>query len=139
MTVVSVAAAIVALLAMLWRARSSLLLVTINGDSMAPDLNRGDVVLVHRRRRYRSGNIALLRLEPGSMPMVKRIVAVAGDPVPDAIRHAIPGMVVPTGAVVVLGTRPDSIDSRRLGPVPVERVVGVVVGRVRRQAPEVTR
>ncbi|MEV0568894.1 S26 family signal peptidase [Dactylosporangium sp. NPDC050588] len=135
-------AMVIAVVAILGRVRNRLLLVTVTGDSMAPDLNKGDVVLVRRSRRCRPGDIALLRLKADGVAMVKRVVAVAGDPVPGDMRVAVPQPVVPADAVLVLGTRPDSMDSRRLGPIPVERVVGVVVRTMRRQstrAPDVTR
>ena len=113
-------------------ARNRLLLVTVNGDSMTPDLCRGDVVLVRRSRRSRRGDIALLRLDAESVPMVKRVVAVAGESVPADLRQAVGLPLVPTGTIVVRGTTADSLDSRRLGPVHVSGVVGVVVAVVRR-------
>jgi type IV secretory pathway protease TraF len=115
-------------------ARNRLLLVTVNGDSMTPDLCRGDVVLVRRSRRTNTGDIALLRLDATTVPMVKRVVAVAGEPVPAELRQAVALPVVPAGTVVIRGTTTDSLDSRRLGPVQVSRVVGVVIAVVRRAA-----
>jgi signal peptidase I len=113
-------------------ARNRLLLVTVSGDSMTPVLRRGDVVLVRRSRRSRREDIALLRLDATTVPMVKRVVAVAGEPVPTDLRQTVGLPVVPAGTVMVRGTTEDSLDSRRIGPVPVTSVVGVVVAVVRR-------
>ena len=126
------AAAFVLVIGVFLVARSRLLLVTVNGDSMTPDLRRGDVVLVRRSRRTSTGDIALLRLDATAVPMVKRVVAVAGEPVPAELRQAVGLPVVPAGTIVVRGTTADSFDSRRLGPVQASRVVGIVIGVVRR-------
>jgi len=126
------AAALLLVIGALLVARNRLLLVTVNGDSMTPVLRRGDVVLVRRSRRASTGSIALLRLDAGAVPMVKRVVAVAGEPVPDDLRQAVGQPVVPAGTIVVRGTTADSLDSRQLGAVQVTRVVGVVITVVRR-------
>ena len=123
-------------------ARRVLIVTTVDGSSMAPDLRPGDRVLVRRTRRPRRGRVALLRypLLPSGAPtgeqmLLKRVVAVAGDRVspgwadPDV--HGLGGVVVPAGCAVVLGdNRPTSWDSRHYGFVPRERMIGVVVRHV---------
>ena len=116
-------------------ARGWFRLVTVTGVSMTPVLCRGDVVLVRRSRRSRRGDIALLRLPPRNTgAMVKRVVAVGGDAVPDDLRHAVGVPVVPAGMLLVRGTTDDSFDSRRFGAVPLSDVEGVVVAVIRRAA-----
>jgi signal peptidase I len=122
-------------------ARRVLILTTVDGASMAPELASGDRVLVRRTRRPRRGQVALLhypRLPSGAPAgeqlLLKRVVAVAGDRLPptwaDPDVHGLAGAVVPAGCAVVLGdNRPTSWDSRHYGFVPRERIVGVVVRR----------
>jgi signal peptidase I len=68
---------------------------------------------------------------PEAFRMIKRVIAVPGDPVPrdevPALRH-VPERVVPDGCLVVLGDNAeDSRDSRHFGYLPFEKLVGVVV------------
>ncbi|HEY8452123.1 MAG: S26 family signal peptidase [Micromonosporaceae bacterium] len=125
-------------------ARRHLMIFTVDGVSMLPVLEPGERILVHlSRRRIERGRIVLLqRPDPdrgwNDLPVprralntqqwyVKRIAAVAGDPIPEQV--AVEG-VVPAGYLVVLGDHPYSIDSRQHGLCPVEQVVGVMVGRL---------
>ena len=65
--------------------------------------------------------------------LVKRVVAVCGDRIPDEIRPAIGGSdadtVVPSGCLLVRGDNPKSLDSRHFGYVPVADVLGVSMRR----------
>ncbi len=125
---------------------------TVEGDSMEPTLSdgermlvtrgygaprRGDVVVFHAR--YKSGQ---------EDDLIKRVVAVPGDRVsvsggiatvnglpelnydyyPDpGDRVVLDETVVPAGQLFVLGdNRPVSLDSRRIGLVPVGGVMGEV-------------
>lgn len=126
-------------------ARRVLILTTVDGSSMAPELRSGDRVLVRRTRRPRRGQVALLRYPQlpsgapaGEQMLLKRVVAVAGDRIPprwaDPDVHGLGGAVVPGGCAVVLGdNRPTSWDSRHYGFVPRERMIGVVVRHVARE------
>jgi signal peptidase I len=96
--------------------------------SMAPAIAAGDRVLVDRMVYARGLPPAVARLLPVREPrvgdvvwlhspavpegaLVKRVVAVAGDP--------FAGGRVPAGRLAVLGDRrEDSLDSRALGPLP---------------------
>ncbi|AXX29432.1 Signal peptidase I [Actinosynnema pretiosum subsp. pretiosum] len=60
---------------------------------------------------------------------IKRVAAVAGDPVPDWLTPTMPGVHrAPAGFVVVAGDNPRSQDSRQLGLVRCRDVVGAVPG-----------
>jgi signal peptidase I len=117
-------------------------IVTVRGPSMAPDLSDGDRVLARRCgiRRLRAGELVIFR-EPGRLArprrpawltganhdvwVIKRIAAIPGDPVPEAVRPVTNGTtVVPRGSLVVLGDAPGSRDSRIWGFVPASYVLG---------------
>ncbi|MFI7415840.1 S26 family signal peptidase [Nonomuraea sp. NPDC049684] len=110
--------------------------VTVRGRSMEPTLWHGDRVLVRRSSLggVRPGRLVVVAAEPGASWLVKRVVAVPGDPVPRAEVPALanrPERVVPPGQLVVLGdNRPISFDSRRFGYVPARQLLGVVVGHL---------
>jgi len=131
--------------------RSSLLVITVVGLSMAPGFVPGDRVLVRRRARgaLEVGRVVLLP-EPGAPGqtggrgradargtaalterswVMKRIAAMPGDAVPPAVRAAVGGAsVVPPGMLVVLGDNiAQSADSRLWGFMRADDVLGVVV------------
>jgi signal peptidase I len=111
--------------------------VTVLGASMAPTLTQGDRVLMVRRavRPGDRGAVVLLTAPPDATRepglgewRIKRLVALAGDPVPDAIRAArdLPAdAVVPAGEVMVVGDNHCSEDSRRWARLPARLVVAV--------------
>ncbi|MFF9148495.1 S26 family signal peptidase [Streptomyces sp. NPDC014861] len=129
------------LLALLRRCLSRL---RIDGPSMMPALRDGQRVLVLRTGavRLRTGRIVLVappeglvrprRGAAGRPPLVvKRIAALAGEPVPPEVCAAAgvaEGALVPPGRVALLGDNPAfSTDSRFWGLLPVSSVVGVVL------------
>jgi signal peptidase I len=114
-------------------ARAQLILVTVTGDSMYPVIVRGGRVLVRRTHRCRRGDIVLLRIAKAGRQMVKQVVAEAGDPVPGEFRAALAAATVPAGMLLVRGTTADSLDSRQFGPLPLDSVIGVVMGRRHRR------
>ncbi|MFF4831364.1 S26 family signal peptidase [Streptomyces sp. NPDC001315] len=128
--------------------RRRMVVITVKGVSMRPTLGAGDVLIGHRVRtsRLRSGQIVVLQKpnpgadwatwtwpeQPGHF-MIKRLAAVPGDPVPVAARARLGRGPVPPGSVVVLGDNlQESVDSREIGYVPLERVVGVALRTYRR-------
>ncbi len=138
--------------------RSSLVVTTVTGLSMAPGFEPGDRVLVRLRIRgaLRVGTVVLLP-EPGSarqarprgLPaarravtlrqrswVIKRIAAVPGDAVPPAVRGAVGEVsVVPPGMLVVLGDNASlSADSRMWGFMRADEVLGIVVRGLPRPA-----
>ncbi|MEV8634543.1 S26 family signal peptidase [Streptosporangium sp. NPDC051023] len=115
--------------------RRRFLAVTVSGLSMEPTLRHGDLVVVRRAGigAVRAGRLAVIAAPPGTGRdlMVKRVLAVPGDPVP---RDEIPALartrdlVVPAGRLVVIGDNlPLSLDSRGFGYVHAQQLLGVVV------------
>jgi len=128
-----------------------IVIVTVRGISMEPTFCDGDRILVHRGRKLavgtvvvvecpkrRSGSSGLWKYIPsgattlrGREWMIKRVVATPGDPVPHEQVPALAEVAdrcVPPGKLVLLGdNRKASFDSRQLGYIPIERVLGVVL------------
>jgi signal peptidase I len=130
---VSVAAAT----GLLLRLRHRYVAITVHGESMTPTYRPGDRVLVRRERLVRSGQCVVFAEEPaGPVPdwVLKRVVAVPGDPVPRDRMPALDGVPearVPAGHLVVAGDNPaHSYDSRHHGYVVAERLLGVVSRRM---------
>lgn len=135
--IVFLAALIVAVLA----ARRMLAVVTVRGESMRPTLEPGDRLLLLRTpvRKIRRRQVVLLQppdrlgtWRRDALPspaagewVVKRVAALPGDPMPAEMERD-PDAVVPPGTLVVLGDGEYSADSRLWGPVPADRVIGVV-------------
>jgi len=141
----TVAAGLAVLGAALWWARRNLVLVHVEGPSMAPTLADGERVLARRTRpgRARAGQLVLLAPaaapgavrpgDPGRLWHVKRLLAAPGETVP-ADLAALPALggrpTVPPGHLLVLGDNPaESYDSRQEGFIAESRIRGVVLGR----------
>ncbi|GAA2600236.1 S26 family signal peptidase [Dactylosporangium fulvum] len=111
--------------------------VTVRGPSMEPTLRSGDRVLARRAvlDRVRAGDIVILRST--ALPtdgIIKRAVAVPGDPVPRAAAPAladVPEATVPAGKVVIIGDGAQSSDSRQHGYADGSQIVGVMLRRLR--------
>jgi signal peptidase I len=116
-------------------ARWAVIVVRVDGASMAPTFRPGDKLLTLRRTvrpTVRRGDVVVCR-RPANAPgpnsyLIKRVVAVAGDPVPDGATR--PDEIVSAGRVYVRGDGDRSLDSRIFGAIPVEHVVGHVVARL---------
>jgi signal peptidase I len=116
-------------------ARLALLVIKVEGASMAPTFRPGDTVLTIRRTlrpTVRRGDIVVCR-RPAGTPgpdsyLIKRVVAIAGDPLPDDPTKA--GETVAAGRVYVRGDGDRSLDSRAFGAIPVDHVVGHVIARL---------
>jgi signal peptidase I len=148
------ALAVLAVLAGLILARRLTAIVAVTGQSMEPTLSAGDRVLVRRTRlrSARAGQLVVIeapsflhgdwtgtpsRHDLGRNWMIKRAAAIPGDPVPAVLPAALAGdRTVPDGKLVVLGDNPDmSMDSRYLGYIPGDRLLGVVIGSLPRKSP----
>ncbi len=97
--------------------------VLVQDGSMRPTLLPGDRLLVdpraYRKRAPAVGEIVVIAdpEAPGRW-LVKRVGAVAGDPLPNGGR-------VPAGSLYVRGDDPSvSRDSRSFGPAPLAGVIG---------------
>ncbi|MBX7266285.1 S26 family signal peptidase [Micromonospora sp. Llam7] len=128
--------------------RHTFLVTTVAGRSMLPTYTSGDRMLVRRvpLARVRSGDVVVLadgdlparptrsastRRDPPGELIVKRAVAVPGDPVPAGV--PVPDQVVPPGHLIVLGDNADaSYDSRNAGYYAADTLIGVVVRGMRR-------
>jgi signal peptidase I len=121
------------------------------GDSMVPTLVNGEYLLVTKGYRVPVRGDIVNFHEPGpsggTIDVIKRVTAVAGDSVGFSNGHATingspepphPGIydgtttyrtiAVPPGTVFVLGdNRPVSLDSRIRGPIPLSLVQGRAV------------
>ncbi|HUQ58485.1 S26 family signal peptidase [Lentzea sp.] len=105
--------------------------VTVRGNSMSPTLRDGQELLARRLfRRPRRHEVIVFRVQDPELPhRVKRVAAVAGDPIPEWLAPAMPDVRrVPDGFVAVVGDNPRSQDSRQLGLIHCGDVVGTVRG-----------
>jgi signal peptidase I len=141
-------AAIAAMAVIAGMLRRRIAVVAIVGPSMQPTLTAGDRVLVRRAKisDLRPGQIVVFEKpgEDGTWPtepprwpavrrewMIKRVAALPGDRLPATIlstttRLAEPS--VPAGKLVVLGDNSArSHDSREIGYIPAERLLGVML------------
>ncbi|GIG65140.1 S26 family signal peptidase [Phytomonospora endophytica] len=135
MIAVTVAVLAVVLLVL---ARSRLRLIEVDGVSMMPTLNDGQRILAWVGRSPRLGDVVVFAMVPRGLPgdppwMIKRVLALPGDPVPAGLRAVVGGdVLVPEGSMLVLGDNPRSSDSRGFGYVSLTSVLGVAPGRRRR-------
>lgn len=134
------AVVVAALVAWVLVLRSRLLVVTVHGVSMEPTYRSGDRLLVRRARldRVRAGQVVVVQVDsatpddPTGGRLVKRAVAVPGDPVPPRI--PVPGPRVPVDRLLVLGDNlARSNDSRRLGYLSADALIGVVLRPIGRR------
>lgn len=139
--------------------RLRFVVITVTGDSMFPALAPGDRVLVRRVRpsQIHRGQVAVVEkpdaggdwTAPLRGPvghhqwMIKRVAALPGDPVPEDCQPEVadvPGRLVPDGKLFLLGDNiTSSHDSRHLGYVPSERLLGIVIRRVHSEPFDPTR
>jgi len=144
--IIALIAVILAVGVPFWLSRRYVI-VTVEGRSMEPGYREGDRLVVRRARgeAVRRGQVVVFRddlddsrsqpggadlpaeLPPGVSPWIlKRAVAVRGDPVP-RLATLEGESRVPRGRLVVMGDNAaHSFDSRHFGYLPADRVLGVV-------------
>jgi type IV secretory pathway protease TraF len=95
---------------------------------MAPALRPGDHLLVARRRTVEPGRVVVVRL-PNRRAQDRRLP----DDCPPGHRLAVKRLIrsMDDGALWVEGDNPfGSTDSRSLGPLPPDALVGVAIARL---------
>jgi len=123
--------------------------VRVEGDSMVPELQSGDRVLLRRSYEYPlRGDLVVFDRSTG-VPVVKRVIGLPTDQVKMDSGHAFVNgapergtysvlyseddishgpYTVPAGSLYVAGdNRPQSLDSRDFGAVPQEDVLGEAI------------
>ncbi|WP_052422620.1 S26 family signal peptidase [Nonomuraea candida] len=103
--------------------------VTVRGNSMSPTFRDGQRLLARRLRRApRRWEVIVFRVADEELPhRIKRVAAVAGDPLPDWLAPALHGVShVPAGYVAVAGDNTRSQDSRQLGLIDCRDIVGAI-------------
>lgn len=93
-------------------------ILRISGNSLVPDYQEGDFVLVCRIPflfgRTKPGDTVAFR-HPDYGTMIKKVAA-----------------LVPDDQLFVIGTGRNSVDSRRFGPIGRDALIGRVIWRLRR-------
>jgi signal peptidase I len=103
--------------------------VIVRGNSMSPTLRDGQRLLARRLRRApRRREVIVFRVADEQLPhRIKRVAAIAGDPLPDWLAPVLPDMPhVPAGYVAVSGDNTRSQDSRQLGLIDCRDILGTV-------------
>ena len=111
------------------RARQRPWRVEVAGESMAPTLRPGDWLLVDPSppRWPRRGTIVVVREPATELVVVKRLAGRPGDSVQGV--DGVPIALAPGQAWLASDASDAAIDSRRYGPVDIERLLGRVAWR----------
>ena len=88
----------------------------VEGNSMAPALKSGAVVLIHRHAKIKSGDLVLAKHPyKSSVSILKRVAEIEPD-----------------GGLVLIGDNSlESTDSRTFGAVSIESIIGPVICRLK--------
>lgn len=120
---------------------------TVNGTSMLPTYNNGDLLLVSRRAEVKRNDIITIRVDNKTL-LVKRVIGVPGDSIEIRSGHIFrngkllqedyllekewqgdsPEIIVKLGEIYVVGdNRNSSMDSRVFGCLKTDEIKGVVL------------
>ena len=117
---------------------------TVNGSSMFPNFENGDLLLVLRTDNVDYGDVVVIWNSTLGKKLCKRVIGKAGDSieivegvlyrndkivqepyVDSSLKYSFSKVTVPTGAIFVLGdNRCASTDSRALGSLPLSDLYG---------------
>lgn len=93
-------------------------LLKISGDSLAPEYQIGDFVMISKIPFLfvppSTGDIIAFR-QPGYGLLIKRIQ-----------------QITPDGELIVVGSHPESVDSRVFGPIKKENILGKVFWHIQK-------
>ena len=92
-------------------------LIRITGNSLTPEYNEGDYVVVATL------SFILRALKSGDTVVFKH-------PVYDTMIKQIQSMDLQTGELFVVGIHPQSTDSRHFGPIPQNWLIGKVLWHI---------
>ncbi len=94
-------------------------ILKVTGESLSPFFLEGDFVVVSKipfvLRRIRAGDIVVFK-QPGYGTMIKKIDHLSTD----------------GNEIFVLGTHPESTDSRQFGPLSRRQLVGKVIWHIKK-------
>ncbi len=94
-------------------------MLKVTGESLSPLFQEGDYVLIttipFMIRKIKPGDTVVFQ-HPSYGTLIKQVESVAPD----------------MGSISVIGTSPNSVDSRRFGPIQREDVVGKVIWHIAR-------
>ncbi len=117
-------------LLIVWRRHFAV--VSVRGNSMSPTLRDGQRLIMRRGRGADCRDIVVF-LPPEEFMgsdidvLVKRVIAVGGQPRPRELRHAGLADVVPLWHVAVMGDAPRSQGSGQFGYLPIQAILGRIV------------
>lgn len=121
-------------------ASQCLTLFCVKGESMEPTLYEDDILLARRIRKVGRRDIVTFRYD--GWIIIKRVIGIAGDVIDSARGDVVgaqrrgvcdekPYCKVPENSVFLLGDNRDvSTDSRKLGCIPEESIIGKVIFRI---------
>jgi len=94
-------------------------ILKVTGESLSPFLLEGDFVVVSKipfvLRRIRAGDIVVFK-QPGYGTLIKKVDHFSTD----------------GNEIFVLGTHPESTDSRQFGPLSRRQLVGKVIWHIKK-------
>ncbi|MCS7209591.1 MAG: signal peptidase I [Fimbriimonadales bacterium] len=110
-------------------------IVVVNGPSMEPTYKHGDRLLMTSAYwlfgAIQKGDVVVI-VRPNGALLIKRVVALAGEPVPPKYWSPLVQMMggrVPERHIFVVGDNLErSEDSRQIGAIPLSHVQGKIVG-----------
>ncbi len=88
-------------------------ILRIQGESMSPEYQAGDFVLIRRTSQPKAGDVIVFHNQLYGT-LIKKVEKITDD------------------GIYVIGTGEHSLDSRRLGPVNPDKVLGKVIWHIKR-------